>query len=182
MGSILFRALTSLTEVLFEVRSSPQRLSKYKLLMDFISLHSISVWVLLSTGEIITRGTFETPKYPRRPRDQYKAPNSKYVGSECSAPPPNRGKPAPLHPTYLKKIKKMIKNLQHGNLPGEDSNNKYICSSKKQDYYSLHVHLHSVCSIFQRMLCLYLFFSHLSPSHLFYELHQVSVTACHFSS
>ena len=51
----------------------------------------------------------------------------------------------------------MIKNLQHGNLPGEVSNNKYICSSKKQDYYSLHVHPHSVCSIFQRMLCLYLF-------------------------
>ena len=49
-----------------------------------------------------------------------------------------------------------------------------------QDYYSLHVHLHSVCSIFQRMFCLQL--SHLSPYHLFYELHQVSVAACHFSS
>ena len=50
-----------------------------------------------------------------------------------------------------------VKTLQHGNQPGEVSNNKYICSSNKQDYYSLHVHLHSVCSIFQRMFCLYLF-------------------------
>ena len=46
--------------------------------------------------------------------------------------------------------------------------NTYI-AAKKQDYYSLHVHLHSVCSIFQRMFCLYLFnfLSHLSPSHYF---------------
>ena len=42
-----------------------------------------------------------------------------------------------------------------------------------QGYYSQHVHLHSVRSIFQRMFCLPL--SHLSPYHLFYELYQVSV-------
>ena len=40
------------------------------------------------------------------------------------------------------------------------------------------VHLHSVCSIFQRMFCLP--HSHLSPYHLFYELYQVSVAACPF--
>ena len=73
---------------------------------------------------------------------------------EVSPPPPS----TPTHPPTHKKVKKKkVKTLQHGNLPGEVSNNKYICSSKKQDYYSLHVHLHSVCSIFQRMFCLYLF-------------------------
>ena len=56
---------------------------------------------------------------------------------------------------------------------------KYGVPSRLSDY-SLHVHLHSVCSIFQRMFCLPL--SHLSPYHLFYELYQVSVAACHFSS
>ena len=45
-----------------------------------------------------TRATFETPKYPRRPRDQYTAPNSKYIGAECSAPAPYRGKPPPPPP------------------------------------------------------------------------------------
>ena len=55
----------------------------------------------------------------------------------------------------------------------------YGVPSRLSDY-SLHVHLHSVCSIFQRMFCLSL--SHLSPYHLFYELYQVSVAACHFSS
>ena len=54
----------------------------------------------------------------------------------------------------------------------------YGVPSRLSDY-SLHVHLHSVCSIFQRMFCLPL--SHLSPYHLFYELYQVSVAACHFS-
>ena len=54
----------------------------------------------------------------------------------------------------------------------------YGVPSRLSDY-SLHVHLHSVCSIFQRMFCLPL--SHLSLYHLFYELYQVSVAACHFS-
>ena len=35
-----------------------------------------------------TRETFETPKHPRRRRDQYTAPNSKYIGAECSLHPP----------------------------------------------------------------------------------------------
>ena len=55
----------------------------------------------------------------------------------------------------------------------------YGVPSRLSDY-SLHVHLHSECSIFQRMFCLPL--SHLSPYHLFYERYQVSVAACHFSS
>ena len=116
----------------------------------------------------LTRATFETPKYSRRPRDQYTAPNSKYIAAECSAPPPNLGKRPHFHPhpsTYPQKGKKKIKKtLQHGNQPGEVSNNKYICSRKKQDYYLLHVYLHSVCSIFQRM---YLFsFSFVALSSL----------------
>ena len=37
-----------------------------------------------------TRTTFETPKYPRRPRDQYTAQIVNTL--ELSAPPPNRGK------------------------------------------------------------------------------------------
>ena len=61
----------------------------------------------------ITWATFETPKYPRRPRDQYTAQLVNTL--ELSAPPPNRGK----------------KNLQPGNQPGDASNNKCICSSKK---------------------------------------------------
>ena len=36
-----------------------------------------------------TRTTFETPKYPRRPRDQYTAQIVNTL--ELSAPPPNRG-------------------------------------------------------------------------------------------
>ena len=45
------------------------------------------------------------PKYPRRPRDQYTAPNSKYIGAECS---PHQIKvikpPPPLHlPTLPEK-------------------------------------------------------------------------------
>ena len=56
----------------------------------------------------------------------------------------------------------------------------YGVPSRLLSDYSLHVHLHSVCSIFQLMFCLPL--SHLSPYHLFYELYQVSVAACHFSS
>ena len=55
----------------------------------------------------------------------------------------------------------------------------YGVPSRLSDYL-LHVHLHSVCSIFQRMFCLPV--SHLSPYHLFYELYQVSVAACHFPS
>ena len=43
-----------------------------------------------------TRATFETPKYPRRPRDQYPAPDNKYIGSECSPHP---------HPHPPKKIR-----------------------------------------------------------------------------
>ena len=105
-----------------------------------------------------TRATFETPlKYPRRPRDQYTAPNSKYIGAECSALPTYRGPPTTTtYPQKSIKIKK-IKTFQHGNQPDEVSNNKYICSSKKQDYCSQHVHLHLVRSIFQRLFCLYLF-------------------------
>ena len=30
--------------------------------------------------EVKTRATFETLKYLQRPRDQYRAPNSKYIG------------------------------------------------------------------------------------------------------
>ena len=60
--------------------------------------------------------TFETPKYPRRPRDQYTAQIVNTL--ELSVP----------HQIELKK-----KPLQLGNQPGEVSNNKYmyICSSKK---------------------------------------------------
>ena len=64
----------------------------------------------------VTRATFETPKYPRRPRDQYMAQIVNIL--ELSAPLSNRGK-------------KKKKILQPGNQPGEVSNNKYICSSKK---------------------------------------------------
>ena len=42
-----------------------------------------------------TRATFETPVYPRRPRDQYTAPNSKHI--ECI--PPNRIEGSPPPPT-----------------------------------------------------------------------------------
>ena len=66
----------------------------------------------------LTRTTFETPKYPRRPRDQYTAQIVNTL--ELSAPPPNRG------------LKKTNKTLQPCNQPGEVSNNKYICSSKKK--------------------------------------------------
>ena len=46
-------------------------------------VHNISITML-------TRAMFETPKYPRRPRDRYTA---QIVNtSELSAPPPNRGK------------------------------------------------------------------------------------------
>ena len=63
-----------------------------------------------------TRTPFETPQYPRRPRDQYTAQIVNTL--ELSAP----------HQIELKK-----KPLQPGNQPGEVSNNKYmyICSSKK---------------------------------------------------
>ena len=63
-----------------------------------------------------TRTTFETPKYPRRPRDQYTAQIVNTL--ELSAPHQNWGKKNPLQP---------------GNQPGEASNNKYmyICSSIK---------------------------------------------------
>ena len=33
-------------------------------------------------GRLLTRAMFEMPKYPRRPRDQYTATNSKYIGPE----------------------------------------------------------------------------------------------------
>ena len=63
-----------------------------------------------------TRTTFETPKYHRRPKDQYTAQTINTL--ELSAPHQNWGKKNPLQP---------------GNQPGEASNNKYmyICSSKK---------------------------------------------------
>ena len=49
------------------------------------------------------------------------------------------------------------------------------------DYYLIYVPLfYSVCSIFQHIFSFCLPRSHLSPSHLFYELYQVSVAACHF--
>ena len=69
-----------------------------------------------------TRTTFETPKYPWRPRDQYMAQIVNTL--ELSAP----------HQIELKKNKKT---LQPGNQPGEVSNNKYmyICSSKKWSHY-----------------------------------------------
>ena len=41
-------------------------------------------------GHVGTRATFETPKYPRRPRDQYTAQIVNTL--ELSAPPPNRSK------------------------------------------------------------------------------------------
>ena len=61
------------------------------------------------------RTTFETPKYPRRPRDQYTAQIVNTL--ELSAP----------HQIELKNP------LQPGNQPDEVSNNKYmyICSSIK---------------------------------------------------
>ena len=64
-----------------------------------------------------TRTPFETPKYPRRPRDQYTAQMVNTL--ELSAP----------HQIEFRKKKP----LQPGNQPGEVSNNKYmyICSSKK---------------------------------------------------
>ena len=39
--------------------------------------------------EVKTRATFETLKYLQRPRDQYRAPNSKYIEllDNLSAPP-----------------------------------------------------------------------------------------------
>ena len=63
-----------------------------------------------------TRTTFETPKYPRRPRDQYTAQIANTLG--LSAPHQNWGKEKnPLEPGYQ---------------PGEASNKyMYICSSKK---------------------------------------------------
>ena len=61
-----------------------------------------------------TRAMFEMPKYPRQPRDHYTAPNSKYIGVECSAPPPNYcGKHPPSPPSThqpTKKAKKIINN------------------------------------------------------------------------
>ena len=44
-----------------------------------------------STKTSTIRATFETQKYHRRPRDQYKAPNINRL--ELSAPLPNLGKP-----------------------------------------------------------------------------------------
>ena len=61
-----------------------------------------------------TRATFETPIYPRRPRDQYTAPIVNTL--ELSAP----------HQIEVKK-----KPLQSCDQPGEVSNNKYMCGSKK---------------------------------------------------
>ena len=78
------------------------------------------VWFLMhrciTRPQWVTRTTFETPKYPRRPRDQYTAQIVNTL--ELSAPTKIEVKKNPLQP---------------GNQPGEASNNKYmyICSSKK---------------------------------------------------
>ena len=76
----------------------------------------LCIWNVFCCILLETRTTFETPKYPRRPRDQYTAQIVNTL--ELSAP----------HQNWV------IKNpLQPGNQPGEASNNKYmyICSSTK---------------------------------------------------
>ena len=62
-----------------------------------------------------TRTTFETPKYPRRPRDQYTAQIVNTLELSASH----------------QKIEVKKTPLQPGYQPGEASNNMYICSSKK---------------------------------------------------
>ena len=77
----------------------------------FLFYMKAGYWVIRCTNLGYTRTTFETPKYLRRPRDQYTAQIVNTL--ELSGP----------HQIELKKP------LQ----PGEVSNNKYmyICSSKK---------------------------------------------------
>ena len=56
-------------------------------------------------------------------------------------------------------------------------------TTSHRDYHLIYVPLfYSVCSIFQHIFSFCLPRSHLSPSHLFYELYQVSVAAWHFFS
>ena len=48
--------------------------------------------------ELVTRATFETTNYPRRPWDRYTAPNSKCIGAErAEHPPPTPPPPPPPH-------------------------------------------------------------------------------------
>ena len=79
-------------------------------------------------------------------------------------------------PTYPQK---KVKKTQHCDQPDEVSNNKYICSSKKTrllfppctSTFRVFGVSHSVCSNFStRVLLVVVLLSHLSPSHLFYEI------------
>ena len=55
-----------------------------------IRIHDVIDEVTRSQSmSIFTRATFETPKYPRRPRDQYMA--QMVITLELSVSPPNRG-------------------------------------------------------------------------------------------
>ena len=59
---------------------------------------------IMCTLVVITRVTFEMPKYPRRPRNQYMSPSSKYIGAKSPPPPPH----PPTHPQKKKK-KNLVK-------------------------------------------------------------------------
>ena len=55
----------------------------------YCHMNALSYFKRLQNLKQSTRATFETPKYPRRPRDQYTAQIVNTL--ELSALPPNRG-------------------------------------------------------------------------------------------
>ena len=68
-------------------------------------LHNHYIFLLYAARtSLMTRATFETAKYPRRPWDQYTAPNNKCIGADPPHTPQKRKKKSYSQPAEVKKI------------------------------------------------------------------------------